>query len=195
MGLAISRQQSIVRPLWGLHWRGERSMGWVGKSDLLNAIGKTHSTLRAVHSLPHPAFTKAKRSFYLTPVDSVFCLLSGHCNTRHVSFPLRQHTPSTLFIAKSWLPSLIAHDLLTCFPEKICFYLSYLFPPFRIFVSSPQSSLPLSGPQSHHTSCRIFIPTDIISSRDRLAFFLSTQNICFGWGNFSFIPATISIHH
>lgn len=137
-------------------------MGWVGKSDLLNAIGKTHSTLRAVHSLPHPAFTKAKRSFYLTPVDSVFCLLSGHCNTRHVSFPLRQHTPSTLFIAKSWLPSLIAHDLLTCFPEKICFYLSYfllsesLFPhPSLLFlcqVLSPTTPLVASSfpPTSFH---------------------------------------------
>lgn len=118
MGLAVSCLQSTVRSLWILHWRGEWSRVEVGKSELLNAVGKTHSTLRAVHSLLRPALTKAKCSFYLTPIDSVFCSFSGHGNTCHMSFPLQQYPLSTLFIANPWLPSLIAHDMLTCFPGK-----------------------------------------------------------------------------
>lgn len=97
------------------------------------------------------SLTKAKYAFYLTPIDSLFCFHSGHCNTFNMGFQFN----ITLLPIFSYHffhpihPTLLvffsqAVDLITCFPGKICFNLVCIYPshssgPLPLYSASSSS--------------------------------------------------------
>lgn len=86
---------------WGSQGGSGRGKPWVVKGYLENL---TTVNLRCVHSLLHTAPTKANYS-YLTPVDSIFHVFSGHCNTFNTSFQLNSTRLPTFSSHITGLPS------------------------------------------------------------------------------------------
>lgn len=127
------------------------------------------------------SLTKAKYSFYLTPIDSLFYFLCGHCNTFNMSFqfniallPIFSYhffhpIHHTLLVVLSQVD-----DLIICFSWEDLFQFSFLIYPSHSSGLSPlYSASPSSLCLGTHSYSIVPTPFLLVSllGRPMLSFF------------------------